>query len=136
SDSGQSDELAGGRQRPRACARHVAVRKELYAMKTISLLWLGVLLIPGIASGQSIELRVSVHVILNPTNGVRPTGVTDGLFRTAEANANEWTARDHRVYRLRVTEITNVGGPTQGGFSGPSKWFGQDFHGYPQPWLT
>jgi hypothetical protein len=105
-------------------------------MKTKLLLWLAVLSLPGLAPGQFIDLRVSVHVILNPTNGLRPAGITDNVFYTAEANANEWMARYYRGYRFRITEVTNVGGPTQGGASGPSKWFDRDFRDTPEPWNT
>jgi len=105
-------------------------------MKTKLPLWLAALLLPGFACGQYIELRVSVHVILNPTNGLRPTGITDSVFYTAEANANAWMATYYRGYRFRITEVTNVGGPTQGGASGPSKWFDRDFRDTPEPWNT
>jgi len=96
----------------------------------------GILLVPWLSLAQYIELRVSVHVILNPTTGARPSGITDSVLYTAEANANEWMARYSRGYRFRVTEVTNVGGPTQGGVNGPSKWFGLDFRDTPEPWNT
>ena len=105
-------------------------------MKTTLLLWLGILLAPGLCNGQFIELRVSVHVILHPTTGARPSGITDGVLYTSEANANQWMAAYFRGYRFRITEVTNVGGPTQGGLNGPSKWYGQDFRGTPEPWNT
>ena len=105
-------------------------------MKTILVLWLGILLEPGLSRGQFIELRVSVHVILHPTTGARPSGITDNVVYTSEANANQWLAAYSRGYRFRITEVTNVGGPTQGGANGPSKWYGQDFRGSPEPWNT
>src|SRR5262245_9472277 len=91
---------------------------------------------PRATLAQFIELRVSVHVILHPTTGARPNGITDGVAYTAAANTNDWMATYLRGYRFRITEVTNVGGPTQGGINGPSKWYGQDFRGFPEPWTT
>jgi Pregnancy-associated plasma protein-A/Protein of unknown function (DUF1565) len=107
-------------------------------MKTLSLfLCLAALCsLGGRAGAQYIELRVSVHVILNPTTGARPSGITDDLVYTAQTNANTWMALYYRGYRFRITEVTNVGGPAQGGASGPSKWYGLDFRSTPEPWNT
>jgi hypothetical protein len=105
-------------------------------MKRHLLLWLAMLFSPSLALGQFIELRVSVHVILNPTNDLRPAGINDNVFYTAEANANEWMARYYRGYRFRIIEVTNIGGPSQGGANGPSQWFDRDFHNTPEPWNT
>lgn len=77
------------------------------------------------AFGQYIEIRVSVKVILHPTNGTRPSGITDNLLNTAAANSNNWMASYWRGYRFRITEIQDIGGPSQGGSNGPSKWFGE-----------
>lgn len=84
------------------------------------------------AGAQTIDLRVSVHVIVNPTTGVRPSGITNEIFYTAADNVNDWMASYYRGYRYRITEITNVGGPGGGGLSGPSKWYGTDFRNDPQ----
>jgi len=107
-----------------------------WTMKTRVLLGLLPLLAPAPTSGQFVEIRVSAHVIVHPTTGARPAGITDNVFYIAAANANLWMARYYRGYRFRITEITNVGGPSQGGSSGPSKWFGLDFRDTPEPWNT
>jgi hypothetical protein len=65
-------------------------------------------------------LRISVHVILHPTTGVRPPGITNEVFYMAETSANAIMAGHFRGYRFRNTEITNVGGPLNGESSGPS----------------
>jgi Pregnancy-associated plasma protein-A len=84
------------------------------------------------AGAQTIDLRISVHIIVNPTTGARPSGLSNEVFYTAADNANEWMAGYFRGYRYRVTEVTNVGGPANGGANGPSKWYGLDFRNDPQ----
>ncbi len=72
---------------------------------------------------QTIDLRLSVKVIVHPTSGNRPVNITDDLLYTSITNANEWMASYWRGYRYRITEITNIGGPLQGGTNGPSWWY-------------
>jgi hypothetical protein len=88
------------------------------------------------AHAQFIEIRLSFKVILDPVTGQRPAGITDNVFQTAVANANQWLASYWRGYRLRVTEVADIGGPTQGGANGPSQWYGRDFRDTPEPWTT
>ncbi len=80
-------------------------------------------------AAQTIDLRLSVKVILNPTNSVYPAGISDAVIQTAVNNANSWMSGYWRGYRFRVTEIVPIGGPSEGGTSGPSKWWGLDFRG-------
>jgi hypothetical protein len=87
-------------------------------------------------SAQTIDIRMSVKVIRHPTTGVRPLGISNGMFYAAADNANVWKATYYRGYRFRITEIVDIGGPTQGGTNGPSKWYGSDPRNYPEPWLT
>jgi hypothetical protein len=91
----------------------------------INLLWsaLGLALLPHVASAQYIDIRLSIKIIVHPTTGVRPAGISNGLFFTAAENSNAWMARYWRGYRFRVTEILNIGGPSEGGTNGPSKWW-------------
>jgi hypothetical protein len=105
-------------------------------VKTIPKLLCGLALClpPATAHGQFIELRLSVKVILHPTTGARPPGITDNVFFTSAAAANLWMAAYGRGYRFRITEITNIGGPAQGGINGPSKWYDEDFRDVPEPW--
>jgi hypothetical protein len=72
---------------------------------------------------------MSIKIILNPTTGARPTNITPQTFTNAVAAANAWMASYWRGYRYRLTEVADIGGPTEGGASGPSKWFGKDFRG-------
>ena len=96
-------------------------------MKTRLLLLLTILLaLHGPALGQHIVIRISIKVIVDPMNGTRPLLITDALLNTAAASANNWMASYSRGYRFRIMEITNIGGPLQGGVDGPSKWFGKD----------
>ncbi len=96
-------------------------------MKTKLLLLLAIILARHSSTlGQNIEIRLSVKVIVNATSGARPTGITDVLLNTSATNTNAWMASYWRGYRYRITEIVNIGGPSQGGASGPSKWFGLD----------
>jgi hypothetical protein len=84
------------------------------------------------AFGQYIEIHVSVKVIVDPTNGSRPPGITDDLLYKAAANANtasNWMPSYWRGYRFRIKEIKDIGGPSQRGASGPSKWYGRDPRG-------
>jgi hypothetical protein len=83
------------------------------------------------AVGQTIELRASVKVILHPTTGARPTGITDDRIRESFTNANVWLTRFSRGYRYRLMEIVEIGGPDQGGMSGPSQFFGLDSDAFP-----
>lgn len=83
-----------------------------------------VLLAPGIAFGQYIDIRISVKIIVHETTGDRPNGITDKLFYDAAEAARQWQASYYRGYRFRVTEIVEIGGPLNGGADGPSKWFG------------
>jgi hypothetical protein len=93
-------------------------------------------LLPGLAFGQFIDIRVSVKIITDPTTGNRPPGITDLMLLSAETNANQWMASYSRGYRFDIREIVNIGGPAQGGATGPSKWYGQDPRGTPEPWNT
>lgn len=98
-------------------------------MKTTSLLllFLGGLLLPvPLATAQSIDLRLSIKIILSPAGGNRPSGVTPQLFTNAVTAANQWMASYWRGYRYRLTEVVDIGGPSQGGTNGPSKWFDVD----------
>ena len=81
----------------------------------------------GVATAQFIDIRVSVKIISHPVTGARPAGVRDDVIRASATNANRWMANYWRGYRFHIVEIVDVGGPTQGGASGPSKWFGQVF---------
>ena len=85
---------------------------------------LALALAPPRAAAQFIDIRVSLKVVVDPVTGNRPSGITDVLLRTAETNANIWKLSYSRGYKFRITEIVNIGGPSQGGASGPSQWFG------------
>jgi hypothetical protein len=73
---------------------------------------------------QTINLRLSVKIIVNPATGARPAGVGPATFPQAAAAANQWMSSYWRGYRFQITEVVDIGGPAQGGASGPSKWFG------------
>ena len=73
---------------------------------------------------QTINLRLSVKIIVHPTTGARPLGVGPAMFTNAVAAANQWMGSYWRGYRYQLAEIVDIGGPAQGGASGPSKWFG------------
>jgi hypothetical protein len=90
---------------------------------------LAVLMAPALSPEQVIRIRVSVKVIVHPTTGARPNGITDVLLLTAETNANRWMLGYSRGYRFDIREIVNIGGPSNGGVLGPSKWFGLDPRG-------
>jgi hypothetical protein len=84
----------------------------------------------GLAAGplaaQHIEMRVSVKVIVSATDATPPPGITPDVFYQAASNANLWMDSYYRGYRYTITEVVSIGGPTQGGASGPSQWFQQD----------
>lgn len=98
--------------------------RPLTAMLRILLLALGLAAYP--APAQHIEMRVSVKVIVNPTDGTPPVNITPDVFYQAASNANIWMDSYYRGYRYTVTEVANIGGPTQGGTNGPSQWFEKD----------
>ena len=75
---------------------------------------------------QTINLRLSVKIIVHPTTGVAPSGVTALTFTNAVQAANQWMSSYWRGYRFQLTEVASIGGPSQGGSTGPSKWFGLD----------
>ena len=72
---------------------------------------------------QYINLRLSVKIIVHPTTGARPPGVGPAGFTQAVARANQWMASYWRGYRYELAEVVDIGGPAQGGLSGPSKWY-------------
>lgn len=80
---------------------------------------------------QTIDLRISVKIIVNPTTGARPAGISPLTFTNAVLAANQWMASYWRGYRYRLTEVANIGGPSEGGTNGPSQWFGKNFRGDP-----
>ena len=77
----------------------------------------------GAALAQYIDIRLSIKIILHHSTGARPAGVSNALFYTSAENANQWMATYGRGYRFRVTEIVEIGGPSEGGTNGPSKWY-------------
>jgi Pregnancy-associated plasma protein-A len=87
------------------------------------------------SAATTINLRVSVKVILNPANGARPTttqGVplTDQLIERMFQTANDsLLAPMWRGYRFQVLPVVEIGGPCTGRCSGPSAWFSQVFAG-------
>jgi hypothetical protein len=52
-----------------------------------------------------------------------PKEISPDTFTNAVAAANQWMASYWRGYRYQLTEVTDIGGPTQGGTNGPSQWF-------------
>lgn len=95
-------------------------------MKASQLVSLGLALfaLVGDTIGQTIEMRASVKVVLHPTTGARPNGITDDRIRESFTNANVWLTRFSRGYRYRLMEIVEIGGPNEGGMNGPSQFFG------------
>jgi hypothetical protein len=100
-------------------------------MSKLFLTLLAMLGLAGPAPAQYIDIRVSMKVILHPTTGARPGGISNEVFYLSADHANEWMAAYQRGYRYRITEITNIGGPSGGGASGPSKYYGTDFRDNP-----
>ncbi len=100
-------------------------------MKTLFVLLFVVAAALSAARAQTIEMRLSVKVILHPTTGVRPSGITDARIRESVTNANTWMTRYSRGYRFRLDEIIEIVGPTQGGTNGPSLFYMQ-----PSDWFT
>ncbi len=87
------------------------------------------ILMPSFVFCKNIDIRVSVKIIVDPVSGNRPDGITHTMFNNAEDAANQWQASYYRGYRFRITEIVEIGGPDQGGATGPSKWFNMDLLG-------
>jgi hypothetical protein len=88
--------------------------------------WVALGLLASPLAAQHIEMRVSVKVIVDPTNSAAPPRITPEVFYQAASNANLWMDSYSRGYRYAINEVTNIGGPTQGGTNGPSRWFLQD----------
>jgi hypothetical protein len=57
------------------------------------------------------------------------------VFYLAATNGNKWMFAYSRGYRFRITEVTEIGGPANGGLFGPSQWFGRAFKDDPD-WST
>lgn len=103
-------------------------------MKTLLRLMSGPLLFAFVTNsthGQTINLRMSVKIIVDPTTSARPGGITPQTFTNAVAAANQWMASYWRGYRYELTEVKDIGGPTQGGTNGPSRWFNVEFRSDP-----
>ena len=81
------------------------------------------------APGQYVDVRISVKIILNPTNNAFPPNITGQLFTNAVDAANGWMETYGRGYRYVLSEVVPIGGTAQGGTNGPSRWFGLEFRG-------
>lgn len=95
----------------------------------------GLALLAGSADAQIINLRLSVKIIVHPTSGNMPSGISAQTLTNAINAANEWMASYWRGYRYQLTEVVAIGGPNEGGSSGPSRWFGKTFRGGTE-WTT
>jgi hypothetical protein len=80
-------------------------------------------LLQHVAFAQYVDIRLSIKIIVHPTSNARPAGISNALFYTAAEKSNAWLARYWRGYRFRITEIIDIGGPSEGGTNGPSKWW-------------
>jgi hypothetical protein len=92
------------------------------------LIGLGLLLGLGLpaAQAQFIWIKVSVKVVLNSDDGLRPAKVTDAHIDEYIARINELEAFYSRGFRFwRVDPVTPVG--AQGDTTGPSRWFSVNF---------
>ena len=73
-----------------------------------------------------IEIHLSYKVVLNPSNGLRPAGLTDTDIENAVSSMNNLMENYGRCYQFVLDEIVDVG--ALGGFtSGPSQWYETDF---------
>lgn len=105
----------------------------LFASAALAWIALGLGATPARASG-SIDIRVSIKIILNPVDGTRPPvspGVAVGelhlLFMTAFANAN-LLGPTGRGYRFIITEVEDIGTPcTSCTIGNPSLWYDAAF---------
>jgi hypothetical protein len=95
-------------------------------MKSLTVFGIGLVIASFSAQAQHINLRMSVKIVVHPTTGARPAGVTPVLLTQAVARANQWMDGYWRGYRYELAEVVNIGGPSQGGVNGPSKWFNAD----------
>ncbi|MEO1655683.1 MAG: hypothetical protein AAFU64_19225, partial [Bacteroidota bacterium] len=97
-------------------------------MKRIILSLICLLMIQGIVQAQGITwIDLSYKVVLNPANGLRPSGVTDADIDAAIEEMNQLQEAYFRGYRFRrVDPIRNVGGINQFN-TGPSRWYNTNF---------
>lgn len=96
-------------------------------MRTRNLLLFAILLMTsGTTLSQTIEIRVSVKVIVDPTTGQTPASMNDALLRQGFADMNTWLANTWRGYRLRAVDLDanqnfkRIGSTDP---TGPSKWY-------------
>jgi hypothetical protein len=100
-------------------------RKIAFLVVTGSLLWL----IPVRMQTQEagvITIRLSYKVVLNPADGTRPLGVTDGDINDAVTRMNNLMSGYLRGYRFQVVEILDIGGVSNPP-AGPSQWYNTNF---------
>jgi hypothetical protein len=98
----------------------------LLTRKVVLRLRSGLLLLAPIVSsahGRINNLRMSVKIIVDPNAGAWPGGIVPQTFTNAVTAANKWMASYWRGYRFQLAEATNIRRPTEGGVTGPSKWF-------------
>lgn len=106
------------------CAMDANAMKTFFCMPVI--VTLTTLFIPVIYAADTITVRLSYKVVLNPANGNRPPGVTNNDIDDAIVAMNALEKSYFRGFRfLRVGPVTNIGG--QGDTNGPSRWYNTDF---------
>jgi hypothetical protein len=78
------------------------------------------------AQAQTIDLRLSVKIIVHPTTGARPRGSR----RNCSPTPSRPPTHGWRVIGAATATASprwrRSAGPAQGGTNGPSKWFGRD----------
>lgn len=80
----------------------------------------------SLSCGQFIDISLSIKIVLNPADGTRPSGVSDGDIDTMIGGMNDLMAGYLRGLRFRrVDPVRNVGG--LGDLTGPSRYYNVDF---------
>ena len=93
----------------------------------INILFMYVAINPiGVLAQGIINIDLSYKIVLNPANGNRPFGVTDGDIDDGVEEMNDLLQSYYRGYRVRrVDPIIEIGGLNDD--TGPSRWFNTDF---------
>ena len=79
--------------------------------------------------GQTIGIRVSYKIVLDPATGLPPTGVTANKINQIVDHMNDMLASYGRGYRIaQVGTAVTVGGLGEFGRPSPSHYYSADFH--------
>lgn len=96
------------------------------AMASLFLLVILVSICSSARAESTVTINLDYKVLLDPTNGTRPAGISDGDLSDTVDSMNTLLRSFWRGYRFVVLGINEIGGPGSGDI-GPNQWFNTNF---------